>query len=735
MLLTAIVLILFGWSALSGRAATPSLTVSSTVAILAGVSLVLSFALYVKAPYKYITAAAAIVYALLVAVIGWAVVETGGASSPLIALWLAVGVFSGIFGWWGMGVLLLLANAYIVYHFLQGNTTNISIVLNMLAAEVPILASYLLWNERESVDILRDHDVSSLNKSLEQESSKSDAIIQSISDGVAVISPTGELQMINPAAESMTGWSAKDAVHLHYSAIFKLQDDKGNQLENNADPILQALNTGQPARASNVNIITKSNKRIAAAFAISPMGVAGEGAIAVFRDVTKERAEERQQAEFISTASHEMRTPVASIEGYLGLALNPATAQIDEKARDYINKAHESAQHLGRLFQDLLDVSRADDGRLQSTPTAINVVEFARDIVEGLSPKASEKKLTILFKPDGGKATTVGSTVIAPMLFAHVDKDHLREVISNLVENAIKYTLEGHIELDVTATDNYVRISVKDSGIGIPAEDMSHLFQKFYRVDNSDTREIGGTGLGLYLCRRLTEAMNGRIWAESEYKKGSTFFVELPRLDHARANAILENEKRSSDTAKDKPSREGEAHDQPATQPIATPAPEPTPTPSPSPVPTTPPPATQPPAPETPAPALVPPTLPPELQTPDPTHPPVPQTTPPEPQPIPLPTLPPNPFGAIPYGEEDPSTDTAQTTPVTVPATSQPPIVPTPTQAAPAPSPVQAYTRPNPMTGPTEAPRVNTPLTSLEANPERYTVSPHRPSDQSQNLQ
>src|SRR5690606_4513614 len=94
----------------------------------------------------------------------------------------------------------------------------------------------------------------------------------------------------------------------------------------------------------------------------SPVGGPGSGIIIVFRDITKEKAEEREQAEFISTASHEMRTPVASIEGYLGLALNPATAQVDEKARNYITKAHEAAQHLGRLFQDLLDTARAEDG-------------------------------------------------------------------------------------------------------------------------------------------------------------------------------------------------------------------------------------------------------------------------------------------------------------------------------------------------------------------------------------
>lgn len=731
MLVATIILLLFGWELLFGSNAS-IVELSPSVGILAALTFVLSLALYIKAPYKHIPLAAGSVYALVTLTTGWAIVETGGASSPLIALWLAVGVFSGIFGWWGIGGLLALANVYIIYYFLQGNTTSVSIMINVLAAEVPILASYLLWNERETIDLVRDHDVKNLNKSLEKESNKSDAIIQSISDGVAVINPTGELLMINPATEAMTGWSTKDALHLHYSVVFKLQDDKGNTIPSTEDPILQALNTGQPVRANNFTLVTKSDKRVATAFAISPMGVAGEGVIAVFRDVTKERAEERQQAEFISTASHEMRTPVAAIEGYLGLALNPNTATIDEKAREYINKAHDSAQHLGRLFQDLLDVSKADDGRLQSNPKAVNVVEFARDVAEGLLPQAQAKNLTVTFKPDGSKATTVGSTVIAPMLFTRADKDHLREVISNLLENAIKYTIEGEIDLDVTATDNYVRISVKDSGVGIPAEDMSHLFQKFYRVDSSDTREIGGTGLGLYLCRKLVESMNGRIWAESEYRKGSTFFVELPRLDHTQANILLANEKKPEDTTTLEVDSQQPTQQVSATSdvPIPNKAPHPAPAAQKMPQDTTPKsipsqatttPQSEPPAPvpaPAPAPAVEQPTTSPPLG--------------PEPKPIPIPTLPPNPFGPIPYGTSETQMPQAIVEPVAQPDTQRTPGA-TDTQ-----QPQQQSHHPAQTTSTTHtstAPRVNTPLSDLEANPTRYTVSPHRTEHSTRNQQ
>jgi len=236
-----------------------------------------------------------------------------------------------------------------------------------------------------------------------------------------------------------------------------------------------------------------------------------------------------------------MRTPVASIEGYLGLALNPATAQVDEKARDFINKAHESAQHLGNLFQDLLDVSKADDGRLSNNPKVVDVVEFTHDVVEGLRPKAEQKGLHVLFKPQPDDDEKAGERRLNPVYYSNVDNDHLREVIANLTENAIKYTPAGEVVIDVGGDNDHVTISVADSGIGIPKEDQGHLFQKFYRVDNSDTREIGGTGLGLYLCRRLVETMNGRIYVDSEYKKGSTFYVEIPRIDHEEATRLIES--------------------------------------------------------------------------------------------------------------------------------------------------------------------------------------------------
>jgi hypothetical protein len=194
---------------------------------------------------------------------------------------------------------------------------------------------------------------------------------------------------------------------------------------------------------------------------------------------------------------------------------------------------------LGHLFQDLLDVAKSEDGRMSNNPKVVNIVTFTHDVVQGLKQKAADKGLQLIYKPMPDNTT---ERFIAPSYSVNLDNDHIREIINNLVDNAIKYTTRGEVLIDVTGDDERVIISVKDSGIGIPAEDMQHLFQKFYRVDDKNTRDIGGTGLGLYLCRRLAEIMGGRIWAESIYSRGSTFFVELPRISSQEASRLSEQE-------------------------------------------------------------------------------------------------------------------------------------------------------------------------------------------------
>ena len=245
----------------------------------------------------------------------------------------------------------------------------------------------------------------------------------------------------------------------------------------------------------------------------------------MLRDVDEQKRQEQQRSDFISTASHEMRTPVASIQGFIELALNPKVAVIDEKARGYLVKAQDATKHLGELFQDLLTVSKSDDGRLANNPEVIEVGALLKELVEQNRMVAEKKNLKVVLDNGAADAKTV-----APLMYVNADPERLREIFTNLFDNAVKYTSTGIITVGASLKEQGVVIRVADTGMGIPAEDIPHLFQKFYRTDNSATREIGGTGLGLYICKQIVEMMGGKIWVESTPGAGSTFFVEIPRV-------------------------------------------------------------------------------------------------------------------------------------------------------------------------------------------------------------
>ena len=375
------------------------------------------------------------------------------------------------------------------------------------------------------------------------------AILDAVDDGVLAVDSKGNILTINPAAEQITGWNGSDAAGLVFNSVLKITNNEGGEMIKISNPVNRVLQTGENFTTRDLFIKTQSGKIVPIFLAVNSIDGQNSGVVVVFRDISKELKENREQAEFISTASHEMRTPVASIEGYIGLALNPATATIDARAKSYLQKAHENTKHLGQLFQDLLDITKAEDGRLKNEPVVLDAIEFSRNIWEGLKPKAEAKGLNYIFEPDNHKT---GEKTLTPVFFIHADRDHLHEILNNLFENAIKYTPSGMVSVNITGDNNNVQISVKDSGIGIPAEDIPHLFQKFYRVDNSETREINGTGLGLFLSRKLTESIGGFLDVKSEYKKGSTFTVKLPRITRENAEKLkaIEDTKKAEEYQK-----------------------------------------------------------------------------------------------------------------------------------------------------------------------------------------
>lgn len=365
-------------------------------------------------------------------------------------------------------------------------------------------------------------------------------VIDNISDGITFIDANGIIHLFNPAAEQLLAWSEAETLQLNYKTIFRFVNSASQPISDAENPITRTLSSNKPQASDSFYLLTHSEQKVSVSIKVTPITTQdgdmtiNDGAIVVFRDITRERAEQNAQTDFISTASHEMRTPVAIIEGYLGMILNPETATIDNRARMYAQKAHDSVKRLGRLFQDLLDVTKADDHRIDNNPCLLDAKLVAKQVVQDFAGKAAAKGLTLQFN-DTETGSSHGERVLAPPAIICADLDQLNEILDNIIENAIKYTKQGGVKVSVDVDSNRVRFTVTDTGIGIPEEDVPHLFQKFYRVDNSQTREIGGTGLGLYLIKRLADNIGGTVGVKSVYGQGSTFWLELDNLTREQA--------------------------------------------------------------------------------------------------------------------------------------------------------------------------------------------------------
>lgn len=235
--------------------------------------------------------------------------------------------------------------------------------------------------------------------------------------------------------------------------------------------------------------------------------------------------------DFVSIASHELRTPMTAIRSYVWMALNRPDTPLTPKLKKYLSRTLISTERLINLVNDMLNISRIESGRVEVTPKIFDINSLIHDVAFEVDAKAKERSINLQF-----------SNNQSPTVFADPDKVH--QVLLNLIGNSLKFTPSGGIVTVSTFSDGVmVEVSVKDSGVGISRDDISRLFTKFGRLDNSyvATATSGGTGLGLYICKSLVEIMGGKIWVRSDgLNRGSTFTFSLPV---ARSNVISNSEK------------------------------------------------------------------------------------------------------------------------------------------------------------------------------------------------
>ena len=259
------------------------------------------------------------------------------------------------------------------------------------------------------------------------------------------------------------------------------------------------------------------------------------GRIFVFRDVTRETEADRMKTEFVSMVSHELRTPLTAIKGYVDLMVTGQTGELNEIQTEFLTMVQDSARRLHALINDVLDISRIESGKMEVRTDAVDYVPLAERAVKMLQQSADNKNIALTLEVAGG---TEG---MHPAVSG--DADRITQVLVNLLSNGVKYTSEkGRVTIRIEFAHDFVTTCIEDTGIGLSLEEQKRLFERFYRADNSTTRETGGTGLGLAITKAILEKSGGSIWVESEPGKGSRFWFTLPCIAHAAPGTEAEGQ-------------------------------------------------------------------------------------------------------------------------------------------------------------------------------------------------
>ncbi len=345
------------------------------------------------------------------------------------------------------------------------------------------------------------------------------AVFYAIADGVLLTDPNGRVTAMNRAMEALSGWTELEARGRASGDVLRISDEQGAPIPPGERPLARVIATGRPAgdQGFGVNLMSRHGQRVPVAVSSAPiLDPRGRvmGAVDVVRDVSQEREIDEVKSALISTVSHELRTPLTLIHGFAEL-LALRDNMTPKRQRSAAAEILDASRRLGRLIDDLLSVSRMESGRLVIDPRPIDLACMVDRVLSPFRTMASCHALR--------------AEVPATLPLVWGDPDKVEQVLTNLVGNAIKYSpAGGEVLVSVEHDAEFLQVSVRDQGIGMSPREMSQLFEKFYRVDRDEVRRAGGTGLGLYITKRLVEMHGGRIRAESWLGAGSRFSFTLP---------------------------------------------------------------------------------------------------------------------------------------------------------------------------------------------------------------
>ncbi len=377
----------------------------------------------------------------------------------------------------------------------------------------------------QGTDITEQHEA---EQALHVATRQRELILESVDDGIYGIDLEGRVTFINQAGAEMLGYAPESLTGRDLHEVIHHSHADGTPYSKSTSPILQALRRGEPIRMRDEVFWRKDESSFPVEYSAKPLVENGQlsGMVVAFQDVSDRRRLERMKDEFISTVSHELRTPLTSLRASLGLISSGALDKRPERQRQMVEIAIGNCDRLIRLVNDILDFEEIEKGNLSLYLEAVEAVVLLRRAADVAMPSASHAQIAI-------RVENTPERVMA-------DEERVLQVLKELVSNAIKFSPPAtSIRLSARAwteraadpsatTADQVCFTVEDQGRGIAAEKLDRIFERFQQGDASDSRALGGTGLGLALCRSIIEQHGGRLWAESTEGEGSKFHFTLP---------------------------------------------------------------------------------------------------------------------------------------------------------------------------------------------------------------
>jgi PAS domain S-box-containing protein len=342
------------------------------------------------------------------------------------------------------------------------------------------------------------------------EAGKNQAILEGIADGVIVFDQQGKALVANPAIGRLLERPSERLLGADIGALMADEVEDADQAK-----VVDLLKERGSRRSSAK--FAWGQKTLSVSFAPVRSASGGvSGTVAVFRDFTREAEVDRMKSDFVSVVSHEVRTPLTSIKGYLDLVLMGASGPLNKQQQSFLSIAKSNAERLHELVSDLLDISRIESGKVELDIQVVSLPQVAAQVASSLEPEFRARGLTL----------TLDVPASLPEIFG--DRGRIGQILSNLVSNAYKYTREGGATIRARAVGTTLQVDVIDTGVGIVQEDLGKLFTRFFRAEDAMVRQQPGTGLGLNITKSLVELHGGLIWVTSKPGVGSTFSFTLP---------------------------------------------------------------------------------------------------------------------------------------------------------------------------------------------------------------